>query len=172
MTAKKPHPRVAAIEAATRQFEKAREAIEQAIYAAYRDPTVKRTEIAPASPWTAAHVRKLARDHGIEADPAYKARTEAARKRAAEHAIDPEAEAARAVAAMKPLPVAAPAGIDERLHELPETLVVALATPFRKSEAGWYQSVTKSASAKWKPYLAVTAALAEGKLTEDDLTAQ
>lgn len=88
MADKPKHPRIAAIEAATRQFEKARKAIEQAIFDAYRDPTVKRTEIAPASPWTAAHVRKLARDEGIGPDPAYAKRTETARKHAAEAAAD------------------------------------------------------------------------------------
>ncbi|MFD0405524.1 hypothetical protein [Kitasatospora sp. NPDC127116] len=82
----KEHPRIAAIRAATEKFEKAREAVEQAIYAAYSDPSVKRGEIADASPWTVAHVRKLARDHGIAADPAYAKRTATARKRAQEHA--------------------------------------------------------------------------------------
>lgn len=82
------HPRIEAIRAATQQYEKAREAIEEAIYAAYRDPTVKRGQIADASPWTAAHVRKLARDHGIEADPAYAQRTETARKRVQQASSD------------------------------------------------------------------------------------
>lgn len=77
--ADKEHPRIAAIRAATKQFDKARKAVEQAIFDAYRDPTAKRTEIADAAPWTAAHVRKLVREEGIEADPAYKARTEKAR---------------------------------------------------------------------------------------------
>lgn len=89
MAEKPKHPRIAAIEAATRQFERARKVLEAAIYDAYRDPTVKRTQIAPASPWTAAHVRKLARDEGIGPDPAYAARTETARKHAAETAADP-----------------------------------------------------------------------------------
>jgi hypothetical protein len=82
------HPRIAAIEAATRKYEKAREAVEQAIFDAYRDPTVKRTEIAPASPWTPAHVRQLARRAGIGPDPAYAKRTETARRRAAEAAAE------------------------------------------------------------------------------------
>ena len=86
MADKTKHPRIAAIETATKQFDKARQAVEQAIFDAYRDPTVKRTEIADASPWTAAHVRKLARDEGIGPDPAYAKRTETARKRASEHA--------------------------------------------------------------------------------------
>lgn len=79
------HPRIAAIETAAIQYEEARRAVEQTIFDAYRDPTTKRTEIADASPWSAAHTRKLARDAGIEADPAYAQRTETARKRAAEH---------------------------------------------------------------------------------------
>lgn len=88
MAEKKKHPRIAAVEAATRQFEKARKAVEEAIFDAYRDPTVKRTEIAPASPWTPAHVRKLARNEGIGPDPAYAQRTETARKHAAEAAAE------------------------------------------------------------------------------------
>lgn len=86
MAEQKKHPRIAAVEAATKQFERARRAVEESIFDAYRDPTVKRTEIAPASPWTAAHVRKLARDKGIGPDPAYAQRTETARKHAAEAA--------------------------------------------------------------------------------------
>lgn len=86
MADKTKHPRIAAIEAATKHFEKSRRALEQAIFDAYRDTTVKRGEIAEASPWTPAHVRKLARDEGIEADPAYAKRTESARKRAVEAA--------------------------------------------------------------------------------------
>jgi hypothetical protein len=86
MADKPKHARIAAIEAATRQFERARKVLEEAIFDAYRDPTVKRTQIAPASPWTAAHVRKLARDKGIGPDPAYAKRTETARKHAAEAA--------------------------------------------------------------------------------------
>lgn len=86
--ADKEHPRIAAIRAATSKYEKARQAVEQAIYDAYSDPTVKRTEIAPASPWTPSHVRKLARDHGIGPDPAYAQRTETARKRAQAEATE------------------------------------------------------------------------------------
>lgn len=86
MANKTKHPRIAAIEAATKQYEKARKVVEQAIFDAYRDPSAKRGEIAEAAPWTAAHVRKLARDEGIEADPAYAKRTESARKRAVEAA--------------------------------------------------------------------------------------
>lgn len=92
MADKNTHPRIAAIEHATKQFDKARKAVEQAIFDAYRDPTVKRTEIAPASPWTPAHVRKLARDEGIGPDPAYAQRTETARKRAAEAATEHTAD--------------------------------------------------------------------------------
>jgi hypothetical protein len=86
MTDKTKHPRITAIETASKQLDKARKAVEQAIFDAYRDPTVKRGDIADASPWTPAHVRKLVRDEGIGPDPAYAKRTETARKRAAEHA--------------------------------------------------------------------------------------
>ena len=78
----KDDPHIAAVKAATKQFDKARHAVEQAIFAAYRAPGVKRTEIAEASPWTAAHVRKLVREEGIGPDPAYRDRAEAIRKRA------------------------------------------------------------------------------------------
>ncbi|WP_441251174.1 hypothetical protein [Kitasatospora sp. McL0602] len=84
MTEQPTHPRIKAIEAATKEFDKARKAVEQAIRDAYLDDSVKRGEIADASPWTAAHVRKLVRDAGIGPDPAYAQRTETARKRAAE----------------------------------------------------------------------------------------
>lgn len=87
------HPRIAAIKAATRKFETARVAVEQAIFDAYADPTVKRTEITDASPWTPGHTRKLARDHGIQADPAYQRRTETTRRRVAESLAEKPAPA-------------------------------------------------------------------------------
>lgn len=82
MADKKEDPHIAAVKAATTKYERAREAVEQAIFAAYRTPGVKRTDIAAASPWTAAHVRKLVRDEGIGPDPAYESRAEAIRNRA------------------------------------------------------------------------------------------
>ncbi|MFC1420791.1 hypothetical protein [Streptacidiphilus cavernicola] len=85
------HPRIAAIKAATKKFEAARIAVERAIFDAYADATVKRTEITDASPWTPGHTRKLARDHGIKADPAYQQRAETTRRRAAQAATPPPA---------------------------------------------------------------------------------
>ncbi|MEZ0069794.1 hypothetical protein ABIA32_005841 [Streptacidiphilus sp. MAP12-20] len=77
-------PHIAAVQAATAMFDQARKAVEEAIFAAYRAEGVSRTAIADASPWTAAHVRKLVRDAGIGPDPAYARRTQTARRRAAE----------------------------------------------------------------------------------------
>jgi len=46
-----------------------------------RKPGAKPADIARRADWTPAYVRKLARENGIEADPAYQARTEKARAR-------------------------------------------------------------------------------------------
>ncbi|MFG3051818.1 hypothetical protein ACGFZP_12835 [Kitasatospora sp. NPDC048239] len=58
-----------------------RTALTDLVLAALREPDAKPAEIARRADWTPAYVRKLARDNGIEADAAYKARTEKARAR-------------------------------------------------------------------------------------------
>lgn len=111
----KDDPRIAAVKAATEKYENARQAVEKVVLDALRAPGAKPTRIAAVSPWTAAHVRKLARDHGIQADPAYQQRTEAIRKRAAEAGQASES----AEPAPRRLPPAAPLlGMSEAPAEL------------------------------------------------------
>ena len=67
-------PNIAAVEAATARFTKARAALEAAILEALRAPDAKPTKVAAASPWTPAYVRAFARKNGIEPDPSYQKR--------------------------------------------------------------------------------------------------
>jgi hypothetical protein len=60
---------------------KARATLTELVIDALRKPDAKPTDIARRAGWTAAYVRKLARDNGIEADPGYRERTEKARTR-------------------------------------------------------------------------------------------
>ena len=64
---------------ATDAAAKSRAALTELVLNELREPGAKPADIARRADWTAAYVRKLARDNGIQADPAYKARTEKAR---------------------------------------------------------------------------------------------
>lgn len=64
---------------ATDAAAKSRATLTELVIDALREPDAKPADIARRADWTAAYVRKLARDNGIQADPAYKARTEKAR---------------------------------------------------------------------------------------------
>jgi hypothetical protein len=66
---------------ATDAAAKSRDTLTKLVLAALREPDAKPAAIASRAEWTPAYVRKLARENGIEADPAYKARTEKAKAR-------------------------------------------------------------------------------------------
>lgn len=84
MTADATDPITAAAARYKRDADKAkrsREALTELVLEALRKPGARPADIAKRADWTPAYVRKLARENGIEADPAYKARTEKARAR-------------------------------------------------------------------------------------------
>lgn len=56
------------------------DALKELVLAALRDGEHRPTDVTKASGWTAAHVRKMARDAGIEPDERYKERAERLRK--------------------------------------------------------------------------------------------
>jgi hypothetical protein len=56
------------------------DALKELVLNALRDGEYKPTEVTKASGWTAAHVRKMARDVGIEPDARYKDRADRLRK--------------------------------------------------------------------------------------------
>lgn len=56
------------------------EALKELVLAALRDGEHRPTDVTKASEWTAAHVRKMARDAGIEPDERYKDRADRLRK--------------------------------------------------------------------------------------------
>jgi len=56
------------------------EALKELVLAALRDGEHRPTDVTKASDWTAAHVRKMARDAGIEPDERYKERADRLRK--------------------------------------------------------------------------------------------
>lgn len=56
------------------------EALKKLVLAALRDGEHRPTDVTKASEWTAAHVRKMARDAGIEPDERYKDRADRLRK--------------------------------------------------------------------------------------------
>lgn len=56
------------------------DALKELVLAALRDGEHRPTDVTKASGWTAAHVRKMARDAGIEPDERYKDRAERLRK--------------------------------------------------------------------------------------------
>lgn len=58
--------------------------LKELVLAALRDGTHRPTDVAKRSGWTAAYVRKLARQAGIEPDERYRERAERLRARAAE----------------------------------------------------------------------------------------
>ena len=64
------------------RLKKSSAALKDVVLAALRDGTHKPTDITKASGWTAAYVRKLAREAGIEPDERYKERAALSRARA------------------------------------------------------------------------------------------
>lgn len=66
------------------RLDQSTKALKSLVLAALRDGEHKPTEVTKASGWTAAHVRKMARDAGIEPDERYKERAERLRKTTSE----------------------------------------------------------------------------------------
>ena len=58
------------------------EALKELVLAALREGRYRPTDVTKASGWTAAHVRKRAREAGIETDERYRERAERLRKTA------------------------------------------------------------------------------------------
>lgn len=57
------------------------DALKELVLAALRDGEHRPTDVTKASGWTAAHVRKMAREAGIEPDARYKERADRLRTR-------------------------------------------------------------------------------------------
>lgn len=62
------------------RLKKSSDDLKELVLAALRDGHLKPTEVAKASGWTGAHVRKMARDSGIEPDERYRERAERLKK--------------------------------------------------------------------------------------------
>jgi hypothetical protein len=90
MTATEPEPpsleEIAAAGARRKRDEdrlkKSSAELKEIVLAALRDGAHRPTEVAKLSGWTAAHVRKMAREAGIEPDERYRERAERMKTRA------------------------------------------------------------------------------------------
>lgn len=87
-----PPPTLADIEAAAIQrgedeerHRKSSEALKELVLAALRSGAYRPTDVTKASRWTAAYVRKLAREAGIETNERYRERAARLRKSAPTH---------------------------------------------------------------------------------------
>jgi len=96
MTKPEPPPTLNDIEAAAAQrgedeerLHKSSEALKDLVLAALRSGNYRPTEVTKASHWTAAYVRRLAREAGIEPNERYRERAARLRK-AAPVGPDPE----------------------------------------------------------------------------------
>lgn len=70
------------------RLKKSSDELKELVLAALRDGAHRPTEVAKASGWTGAHVRKMARDAGIEADERYAERAARLRKAQAQEPQD------------------------------------------------------------------------------------
>jgi hypothetical protein len=70
------------------RLKKSSDELRDLVLAALREGHLKPTEVAKASGWTGAHVRKMARDAGIEPDERYRERAERLRKAQTQEAQD------------------------------------------------------------------------------------
>lgn len=68
------------------RLKKSGDELRELVLAALREGHLKPTEVAKASGWTGAHVRKMAREAGIEPDERYRERAERLKKAQAEDA--------------------------------------------------------------------------------------
>lgn len=64
---------------------------------------------------------------------------------------------------------AMPDWVDPRIAGLPLERVIELSGQLRAADYPWHRDTVRPASSRWKPYRAVTSALAEGRLMEADL---
>ncbi|MER5843200.1 hypothetical protein ABT099_23470 [Streptomyces prasinus] len=62
------------------RLKKSGDDLKELVLAALREGHLKPTEVAKASGWTGAHVRKMARNAGIEPDERYKERADRLKK--------------------------------------------------------------------------------------------
>lgn len=62
------------------RLKKSSDELKDLVLAALREGHLKPTEVAKASGWTGAHVRKMAREAGIEPDERYRERAERLKK--------------------------------------------------------------------------------------------
>ncbi|MGW1950254.1 hypothetical protein ACWCRC_38870 [Streptomyces sp. NPDC001940] len=62
------------------RLKKSGDELKELVLAALRDGAHRPTEVAKASGWTGAHVRKMARENGIEPDERYRERAERLKK--------------------------------------------------------------------------------------------
>jgi hypothetical protein len=157
-----------------------RRALTELVLEALRQPGSSPTDIARRAEWTPAYVRKLARDNDIDADPAYKARTETARARLLAAAA-PEAGAKQEATPARPAPETwqgspsrtAPERPPAYLHISPE--VAALSENQARELAGqaegprrvWGKEIRKELSGtdpKWIKHAIVEAAVQAGHI--------
>lgn len=68
------------------RLRKSSDALKELVLVALREGAHRPTEVAKASGWTGAHVRKMARDAGIEPDERYRDRAERLKKAQTNHA--------------------------------------------------------------------------------------
>ncbi|HKR51987.1 MAG TPA: hypothetical protein VJT72_20900 [Pseudonocardiaceae bacterium] len=66
------------------RLKKSSEDLKEVVLAALKDGSHRPTDVAKASGWTSAHVRKMAREAGIEPDERYRERAERLKKAQAE----------------------------------------------------------------------------------------
>lgn len=69
------------------RLKKSSDDLKKLVLAALRDGTHRPTEVAKASGWTGAHVRKMAREAGIEADERYAERAARLKKAQSEEQL-------------------------------------------------------------------------------------
>lgn len=70
------------------RLKKSSDDLKKLVLTALREGHLKPTEVAKASGWTGAHVRKMARDAGIEPDERYRDRAERLKKAQAQEVHD------------------------------------------------------------------------------------
>lgn len=142
---------------ATEAAAKARAVLTELVIDALRDPSAKPADIARRADWTPAYVRKLARENGIEADPAYKARTEKARNRVlaeAGHASERPEPAVRSspdVGFMPHLPDAL--GLEPQIRQLTPAQVKGMVEQVQQDHPEWARKSRRLFASTMPTYL-------------------
>jgi pyruvate/2-oxoglutarate dehydrogenase complex dihydrolipoamide acyltransferase (E2) component len=176
MTTDKSDPikaEAARYKAATTAAAKSRAALTELVVAALREPGAKPADIANRADWTSAYVRKLAREHGIEANPAYKARTEKARARMLAEAVAAQTSQPAPEPNERPSPKAEPTAeaLPKWLQPHPEIAALSggEATEaegrLSKDRPEWFARTRRklpgTMTARWMSYAMLVAAKAE-----------